>query len=81
VGYHSTQRAFFFAVIDFANATNLDRKSGVAERRDLRFALVEKRNPELASPYSLGPILEDLFRQVVLHVSLVPHHFVVGGSQ
>jgi hypothetical protein len=27
-----------------ANATNLDRKSGVAQRRDLRFALMEKRN-------------------------------------
>ncbi len=27
----------------FANATNLDRKSGVAERRDLRFRFRHKR--------------------------------------
>ena len=30
----------------FANATNLYRKSGVAEWRDLRFAVMEKRPPE-----------------------------------
>ena len=30
----------------FANATNLDRKSGVAEGRDLQFALMDKRNPQ-----------------------------------
>jgi hypothetical protein len=29
----------------------------------------------------LSAVLEDLFRQVVLYVSLIPHHFVVGGSQ
>jgi hypothetical protein len=29
-----------------ANATNLDRKSGVAEGRDLQFVSMEKRNPE-----------------------------------
>ena len=29
----------------FANAMNLDRISGGAKRRDLRSALVEKRNP------------------------------------
>jgi hypothetical protein len=28
----------------FVNATKLDRKSGGAERRDLQFALMEKRN-------------------------------------
>jgi hypothetical protein len=33
-----------------ANATNLFRKSGVAQRRDLRFALMEKRNPETICP-------------------------------
>jgi hypothetical protein len=30
----------------FANATNFDRKPGVAEGRDLQFVLMEKRNPE-----------------------------------
>jgi hypothetical protein len=30
----------------FANATKFDRKSGVAQWRDLRFASMEKRNPE-----------------------------------
>jgi hypothetical protein len=30
----------------FANATDLDRKSGVAQGRDLQFASMEKRNPE-----------------------------------
>jgi hypothetical protein len=34
----------------FANATNLDRKSGVAWWRDLRFALMEKRNPKTICP-------------------------------
>ena len=29
-----------------ANATKFDRKFGVAERRDLQFVLMEKRNPE-----------------------------------
>jgi hypothetical protein len=33
-----------------ANATNLFRKSGVAQRRDLRFALMEKRNLEVIRP-------------------------------
>ena len=31
---------------NFANATDLNRKSGVAQWRDLRFALMEKRNLE-----------------------------------
>jgi hypothetical protein len=30
----------------FPNATKFDRKSGVAQGRDLQFALMEKRNPE-----------------------------------
>jgi hypothetical protein len=34
----------------FANATNLNRKSGVAKWRDLRFALMEKRNLEAICP-------------------------------
>ena len=34
----------------FANATNLDRKSGVAERRDLLFTLMEEWNPEAIRP-------------------------------
>jgi hypothetical protein len=34
----------------FANATNLNRKSGEAEGRDLQFALVEKRNSEAIRP-------------------------------
>ena len=33
-----------------ADATNLDRKSGVAQRRDLRFTLMEKRNLEAIRP-------------------------------
>ncbi len=33
-----------------ANATKFDRKSGVAQWRDLRFALMEKRNPETIRP-------------------------------
>ena len=39
-----------------ANATNLHRKSGVAQRRDLQFALMEKRNPEqFTHAHSLVP--------------------------
>ena len=34
----------------FANATQFDRKSGVAQRRDLQFAFMEKRNPEAIRP-------------------------------
>jgi len=34
----------------FANATKFDRKSGVAERSDLQFALMEKRDPEAIRP-------------------------------
>jgi hypothetical protein len=30
----------------FANATWFDRKSGVAQGRDLQFHFMEKRNPE-----------------------------------
>ena len=33
-----------------ARATNLDRKSGVAEGRDLQFLLVEKRKLEVVPP-------------------------------
>jgi hypothetical protein len=36
--------------MQLANAANLDRKSGVAQWRDLRFALMEKRNPETIRP-------------------------------
>jgi hypothetical protein len=36
--------------MQLANAANLDRKSGVAQWRDLRFALMEKRNPETIHP-------------------------------
>ena len=38
----------------FANATNLDRKSGVAQGRDLQFALMERRNPETIRPRALA---------------------------
>ncbi len=34
----------------FANATKLDRKSGVAEGRDLQFLLMEKPSPEAIDP-------------------------------
>jgi hypothetical protein len=34
----------------FANATKFDRKSGVAERSDLQFALMEQRDPEAIRP-------------------------------
>jgi hypothetical protein len=36
--------------VKFANATNFDRKSGVAEGRDLQSALMEKQNPEAIRP-------------------------------
>ena len=34
----------------FANATNLNTKSGVAQGRDLLFHLMAKRNPEAILP-------------------------------
>ena len=38
----------------FANATNLNRKSGVAEGRDLQCALPTTTRPEMASAEHLG---------------------------
>jgi hypothetical protein len=39
----------------FANATNLDRKSGVAQWRDLRFSYRYKRSPYRMTNRSLRP--------------------------
>jgi hypothetical protein len=74
-----------------ANAINVHRKSGEAERRDLRFpgpflemffdrASGVERSAVPSSRRLLSAVFEDLFRQVVLYLGLIAHHFVVGGS-
>jgi hypothetical protein len=40
--------------MEFANAASLNRKFGVAEGRDLQFALMEKQNPEALRPRTLA---------------------------
>jgi hypothetical protein len=40
------KRTWISCYAQFLNATRFDRKSGVAQGRDLQFALMEKRNPE-----------------------------------